>query len=87
MDRPYTDIVKTEEDVLRLFEDTIDPEDLLWHRDNEDRIVEVIGDTDWMVQMDNELPKPFKDKIFIPKGVWHRAIKGTGALAIKIHKS
>jgi hypothetical protein len=55
----------------------------MWHRDNQDRIVESIGDTNWMIQFDNELPKRI-DKVFIPKWIYHRLIKGDGDLKIKI---
>jgi hypothetical protein len=57
-----------------------------WHRDREDRIVEIIGETDWQLQMDNELPKTMSGKVFIPKEVWHRIIKGNGDLKVRITK-
>ena len=38
---------------LRVFDDDIDPIELLWHRDKEDRTVEVLHDTDWKFQEDN----------------------------------
>ena len=57
----------------------------MWHRDYENRIVESIVETDWMIQIDNELPKVI-DKVLIPMGVYHRVIKGTGDLKIKLQK-
>ena len=71
---------------LREFEESVDVDDLEWHRDREDRIVEIIGNTDWQLQMDNELPKVMTGKLFIPKEIWHRVIKGTGELKVKITK-
>ena len=71
---------------IRVFEETVDPTDMLWHRDQEDRIVEPVEETDWKVQLDGKLPIQIKQAIFIQKGVWHRAIKGTGPLKIKITK-
>ena len=71
---------------LREFEESVAIDDLEWHRDREDRIVEIVGDTDWQLQMDNELPKKMTDKLFIPKETWHRVIKGTGELKVKITK-
>ena len=71
---------------LREFEESVDVDDLEWHRDREDRIVEIVGDTDWQLQMDNELPKPMKGTFFIPKETWHRVIKGSGELKVKIVK-
>jgi len=54
---------------VREFSQDTDSGELMWHRDREDRIVEPIGDTDWMVQLDNELPKKIEGKVFIPMGV------------------
>ena len=71
---------------LREFEESVDTDDLEWHRDREDRVVEVIGETDWQLQMDNQLPQRMTGKIFIPKEVWHRVIKGTNELKVKITK-
>ena len=71
---------------LREFEESVDIDDLEWHRDREDRIVEIIGATDWQLQMDNELPKTMSGKLFIPKEVWHRIIKGNGDLKVRITK-
>jgi len=71
---------------LREFEESVDTDDLEWHRDREDRIVQIIGETDWELQMDNQLPQRMTGKIFIPKEVWHRVIKGTNELKVKIIK-
>lgn len=87
MSRPYTDLVVTDEFIIREFDENIDPIELMWHRDMEDRLVEAIEPTDWLVQLDNELPTLFNKPIFIPKYVWHRTIKGTGKLKVKIYKS
>jgi hypothetical protein len=64
----------------------MDPIELLWHRDNEDRTVEILEETDWQLQLDNQLPTSLKKCIFIPRHEWHRVIKGTGTLKLKIHK-
>ena len=83
--RPYKDVL-IEDTLIREFNENIDPIELKWHRDNEDRLIEAIGDTDWMFQIDNQLPIEMKGEIFIPRGIWHRAIKGTGPVKIKIIK-
>lgn len=85
-DFPFKEIHIEDNLYLREFEESVDVDDLEWHRDREDRIVEIIGNTDWQLQMDNELPKTMNDKIFIPKETWHRVIKGTGELKVKITK-
>lgn len=71
---------------LREFSQDTDSGEFMWHRDREDRIVEAVGETDWMVQLDDELPVRFDDKVMIPMGVYHRLIKGTGDLTIKLTK-
>tara|TARA_B100000768_G_scaffold173389_1_gene182614 strand:- start:5425 stop:5694 length:270 start_codon:yes stop_codon:yes gene_type:complete len=85
--KPYTDIESKDNFTIREFGDDIDPIHLLWHRDNEERIIEVIGETDWKLQLDNCLPSPIEGCIFIAKHEWHRVIKGTGKLKIKINKN
>ena len=85
--RPYTDLEITDEYIIREFDENIDPIELLWHRDNEDRTIEIIGETDWQVQLDDSLPTSLNERIFIPRHTWHRAIKGTGTLKLKIYKS
>lgn len=57
-----------------------------WHRDREDRIVEVVENTDWLFQMDNELPKLLQGKLYISKESYHRVIMGKGKLIVKIIK-
>ena len=84
--KPYTDLEITDDYIIREFGDNIDPIELMWHRDDEDRIVEIIGNTDWKLQLDNSLPTSLQERIFIPKHEWHRVIKGTGTLKLKINK-
>lgn len=83
---PFAEI-KVEENVYeRIFDEDIDPEELKWHRDGEDRKVKALYDTDWSIQLDNELPQSLKEEVFIPKGLYHRLIKGTGDLVIVVKK-
>jgi hypothetical protein len=56
------------------------------NRDFEYRIIESIEETDWKFQLDEKLPINIESEIFIPKGVYHRIIKGTGDLKIKLKK-
>jgi hypothetical protein len=84
--KPYTDIEVTDKYILREFSQDIDPIELMWHRDDEDRLVEIVGETDWKLQLDNQLPTSMNQPIFIPRHEWHRVIKGTGNLTLKIHK-
>ncbi len=70
----------------RIFKANVESKEMVWHRDLEDRIVEPLEPTDWLIQIENELPTKIEGSFFIPKGQWHRAIKGTGDLKIKIKK-
>ena len=70
--------------IVRTFSQNIDEDELVWHRDENDREVTVLQQTDWKFQFDNELPQLLKDVIFIPKNTYHRVIKGTGELNLQI---
>ena len=83
--KPYTEL-KEEKYLVRTFSESIDDMELVWHRDMEDRIVKSLGDTDWMIQMDDELPRPLIEMVYIPKNTYHRVIKGTGDLKVRINK-
>lgn len=86
--KPYIDLEITDKYIIREFDENVDPLELLWHRDLENRTVEIIGETDWKVQLENQLPTSINEPIFISKGEWHRLIKGTtGTLKLKIYKS
>jgi hypothetical protein len=84
--RPYKDIEVTDTYIIREFDENIDPIELKWHRDREDRLVEIIGETNWMLQLENQLPTSINQPIFIGAGEWHRVIKGNGTLKLKINK-
>ena len=85
---PFTEKTITNTLTLRKFAYNIDSGDLVWHRDKEDRTVEIIKGNGWMFQYDNELPFEMIDGSYIniEKCSWHRVIKGHGDLIIKIQK-
>ena len=85
MSLPYTDIEVTDKYIIREFNENINPIELMWHRDDEDRTIEILGETNWKVQLDNELPTSLNKPIFISRHKWHRVIKGDGNLKLKIH--
>ena len=85
--KPYIDLETTDKYIIREFGDNIDPIELMWHRDDENRTIEIMGNTDWKLQLDNSLPTSLQERIFIPKHEWHRVIKGTKTLKLKIYKS
>jgi hypothetical protein len=73
---------------LRRFEESVDDDELIWHRDREDRIVEVLQSEGWFYQADNELPVLMERGavISIPARTWHRIIKGAGELVVAVEK-
>ena len=82
--RPYSEI-KENGYIIREFSYDTPSYELVWHRDKQDRIVQAINDTDWLFQLDNDIPRRLlKDKLFIPKETYHRLLKGTGDLVVKI---
>jgi quercetin dioxygenase-like cupin family protein len=88
MSKPYTNTQVTDKYIIREFNENIDPIELKWHRDLEDRTVTVLEGNGWYFQQDNELPLELKEGvcIFIPRMEWHRVIKGTTPLKIKIEE-
>lgn len=80
--KPYTEEIK-DGYVIREFSEETSTFEFVWHRDKEDRLVEALHDTDWKFQLDNEVPKKI-ESVFIPKETYHRLIKGTGNLKVKI---
>jgi len=82
--RPYSEKKEDGYIIREFFHDTPSFE-FVWHRDKEDRVVQATQDTDWLFQLDNEVPQRLsKNKLFIPKETYHRLIKGTGDLVVKI---
>ena len=82
LNNPYTHTNNT-----RTFSKDVDPMDLIWHTDLEDRTIEILEGKGWQFQRDNELPLELKegDSIFIPRHQVHRVIKGETNLKIKIN--
>mgnify|MGYP003151920142 CR=1 FL=1 len=73
--------------IVREFKGDVDPSELIWHQDREDRLIKVIEANGWGYQLDNQLPLPLEDgqELFIPKMMYHRVIKGTGSLVVEVY--
>jgi len=73
---------------IRTFSKDVDPMDLVWHQDNEDRKIEILEGEGWCIQRDNMLPRMMKqgETIFIKEGEIHRVLKGTTDLKIRINE-
>lgn len=81
--KPYLD----NEDI-RTFDVSKPNEDYVWHRDKEDRIIEVLDGEGWQLQFQDCLPFLLKEgmKFEIPQGEFHRLLKGYNNLVIRIEK-
>jgi quercetin dioxygenase-like cupin family protein len=88
MTNPYINTPITQTSVIREFSSEVDPMELIWHQDKEDRTIEILEGNGWQLQRDNELPLALQegDSIFIPIGQIHRVIKGNTNLKIQITK-
>jgi len=83
--RPYIEELK-DGYIIREFSDKTPSMEFVWHRDRNDRLIEPLHKTDWKFQLDNEVPTEL-NRIFIKGGTYHRLIKGTGNLTLKIKES
>ena len=90
---PFKEVIPEEKSeyllVQRTFNGDLDEEELIWHRDKEDRELILIEGEDWYVQLDNELPRLMsKDASYkIPRSTWHRIInKNRNNLVINVRK-
>ncbi len=88
MVNPYTDLGTETNLILREFKEDVDDNELIWHRDKSDREVTVLSGYNWKLQMDDELPEELKHgRVYhINKMVYHRLIKGSGKLLLKIRE-
>ena len=71
----------------RTFSKNTNKLELVWHKDDEDRNIEILEGKGWKFQFDNELPLLLSkgDCIFINRHRVHRVHKGTTDLKIKIN--
>ena len=86
MVNPYEDIILENGAIIRTFAEGLNEEELVWHRDRNDREIAVLSGNGWQLQMDNRLPEEMKpgSLYYINKMEYHRLIKGNGALKLKI---
>ena len=85
MVKPYIDNHNNGK-IVREFSGDVSEDELIWHRDKRTREVTVLEGTGWKLQMDNKLPEELREgKTYrIPKMEYHRVIKGTNKLVLKI---
>jgi quercetin dioxygenase-like cupin family protein len=88
MQEKYYDVVINATKKYRLFKEEVSEEELMWHQDEFDREMLVMNGKNWKIQFDNELPIILKigDVIQIQNHIYHRIIKGTDNLIIRINE-
>ena len=88
--KPYKHFQVTETSFLRTFGVDVDEKDLVWHRDENERLIYVIHvDPGWSFQRDNQLPQKMVSNetvVRIKAGEYHRLIKGDGACVLYIEE-
>lgn len=74
---------------IRTFSVNANESEFVWHRDREDREIEVLEGIGWQFQYDDTLPNYIKegDRFVINKMQYHRLIKGKNDLMIRITKN
>lgn len=84
--KPYVEHKLNNNRFLRTFSKDVLSEELVWHRDRENRIVEVLEGEGWEIQLEDRLPEPLvKGKEYvIPAYTFHRIKRGTSDLTLKI---
>ena len=72
----------------RTFSPDTDPMEFVWHRDREDRIIDIEEPGGWKFQYEDQLPLDLKkfDKLKVPMGTYHRVIPGPEELKIYLQK-
>ena len=86
---PFKETQISENVYRRTFSPETAEDELIWHRDAEDRKIYVVESAGWKFQHDDALPVSLKpgDVISVEKKQWHRVIKGVGPLVVEIHKA
>lgn len=84
--KPYKEKQLDDNTKIRVFHPNTNESELTWHRDERNRVVEVVRGDRWYFQYDNETPFELNvgDKFFIPSKMYHRIINGITPLVIKI---
>lgn len=86
----YIDEKLSDTSWIREFDPEItESEEYVWHRDLNNRDVEVLEGEGWKFQFDNDLPFFINrnNTIHIPKLIYHRLIPGKTKLRIKINEA
>ncbi len=82
--KPYWE----EEGHIRVFDPSEEDAEFVWHRDMEDREIEVLEGEGWQFQVEKCLPWLLKKGMVfdIPKGEYHRLIRGVTPLKCRVYR-
>lgn len=83
---PYIETRIREDLRIRTFSSRAESEDLIWHRDAENRILTVLEGTGWQLQFDGDLPVDLRpgDTHAIPREMWHRVKRSDSASSLTV---
>ena len=86
MSYPFEQTELSSYKLKRTFSVDVDNDELVWHRDKEDRLIKVIQGGGWRFQLDEKIPIILENgySYFIPKNFYHRVLKGSKDLIIEI---
>lgn len=89
MVKPYSDNTLAKGIIRRVFDETVDTNELVWHQDHNTRKITVIEGSGWQLQLDNSLPTVISkgDTFVIEAEQYHRIIKGNTSLVLDIDES
>ena len=73
---------------IRTFYSNVENNDLVWHKDLEDRRVTVLEGEGWQFQFNGSLPIELMENrtFMIPQGMYHRILEGKTKLVLRIEK-
>jgi len=88
--KPYTEKEYTKHGtldkyVVRTFSEDVNADELIWHRDRQNRTIHILSGSDWKLQKEDELPQELEigKEYHIPRYTYHRVIKGIGDLVVR----
>lgn len=88
--KPYTEKEYTKHGtfdryIVRTFSEDVNADDLIWHRDRQNRTIHILRGSGWKLQLDDNLPLDLEvgKEYYIPKLTYHRVIKGEGDLVVR----
>lgn len=86
--KPYKDTPLDYNSFVRKFFETVDSDELIWHRDKKNRTIKVLEGEGWLIQYEDKLPEEMqKGSVYhIEAESYHRIIKGKGNLILEIRE-